>query len=184
MLSRMGTAPNRELSFAPGPDQNRIGVPAMNDVTRVSLTPYGLPAECAEAECDRATWGRGLCEMHYVRAMRAGTLPPRMSAEDKFWARVQKSDDGCWLWMGKPASNGYGRVRIGGKSYAAHRVAYEFSVGPIPDDLEIDHVMDRGCTSRACVNPAHLEPVTHQVNMMRAGNARRAAIRSLQEGDK
>lgn len=51
-----------------------------------------------------------------------------------------------------------------GKMRLAHRVAYEIHVGPIPDGLEIDHL----CRVRCCVNPDHLEPVTHRENMRRS----------------
>lgn len=50
----------------------------------------------------------------------------------------------------------------------AYRFAYEFLVGPIPDGLELDHL----CRVRLCVNPAHLEPVTHAENNKRAGVAK------------
>jgi hypothetical protein len=49
----------------------------------------------------------------------------------------------------------------------AHRVAYQLQVGPIPEGLVLDHVRTRGCTSTACINVAHLEPVTRRVNSRR-----------------
>ena len=88
-------------------------------------------------------------------------------AQMRFWTRVDRISGGCWLWTGHTASNGYGRIQIDGVSMPVHRVSYEWLVGPVPDGLELDHVRARGCTSRACVNPAHLEPVTHRENTLR-----------------
>lgn len=79
----------------------------------------------------------------------------------RFWMRVTK--DYHWLWTGTVDTNGYGRVIIDGRNMAAHRVAYEWLVGPIPEGLELDHL----CKVRHCVNPAHLEPVTHKENTAR-----------------
>lgn len=62
---------------------------------------------------------------------------------------------------------GYGYVRIEGELRPAHRVAYELLIGLIPDGLFIDHVREQGCAHRNCVNPAHLEPVTNAVNILR-----------------
>lgn len=84
----------------------------------------------------------------------------------------------CWVWTGAifgGPRGGYGMIKRGGagsKDAApapAHVVAYEFYVGPIPEGLRLDHL----CENRACVNPAHLEPVTHQENILRGFAARR-----------
>jgi hypothetical protein len=70
----------------------------------------------------------------------------------------------CWWWTARLNHNGYpliniwrdGRVR----TFRAHRVAYEEWVGPIPDGMTIDHT----CEVSWCINPAHLIPLTNEVN--------------------
>ena len=101
---------------------------------------------------------------------------------DRFASKVRKTE-GCWEWIGGKSSNGYGSFQLprtgrGTKQrrVSAHRFSYEMLVGPIPEGLTIDHL----CRNRACVNPAHLEPVTGRVNTLRstnicAGNARKIA---------
>jgi hypothetical protein len=79
----------------------------------------------------------------------------------RFWDKVAKTD-GCWLWMAC-IDRGYGQFGIDGNVRRAHRVAYELLVGPIPEGLVLDHL----CRNPACVNPAHLEPVTLGENVMR-----------------
>lgn len=77
--------------------------------------------------------------------------------------KIRVDEDGCWTWTASLQRDGYGQVKIDGKQRLAHRVVYEFLVGPIPEELESDHL----CRNRACVNPNHLEPVTHRENMQR-----------------
>lgn len=92
-------------------------------------------------------------------------VSPAKRAE--FWSKVDKADpDGCWLWTGTKVPSGYGRLWIAQRPFAAHRVAYEWLVGPIPEGLQLDHL----CRVRRCVNPAHLEPVTSRENTMRGLN--------------
>lgn len=79
---------------------------------------------------------------------------------------VEKTPCGCWLWTGAKNENGYGFTRLGGrdaKQSVAHRAVYLALIGPIPDGLVLDHT----CRTPACVNPAHLEPVTQRENLLR-----------------
>lgn len=76
--------------------------------------------------------------------------------------------DGCWIWTGARRVRNYGSVQYGErsnrKSALAHKYVYELLVGPVPEGLELDHT----CREQRCVNPDHLEPVTHLVNSRRA----------------
>lgn len=79
------------------------------------------------------------------------------------------TEAGCLEWGGH-TYNGYGRIGVGSRSdgsnrnaVAVHRVAYEILVGPVPADLDLDHL----CRNRACWRPDHLEPVTRKENVQR-----------------
>ncbi len=87
----------------------------------------------------------------------------RANTEEDFWLKVNKTDD-CWLWLASRDRTGYARFVMSGKRTLVHRFAYEALVGPIPEGLELDHL----CRVRHCVNPAHLEPVTPKVNVLRS----------------
>jgi hypothetical protein len=86
---------------------------------------------------------------------------------ERFWSKVLVTPT-CWLWTANRTPTGYGLFsmpRPDGRltSTGAHRAAYRLLVGPIPGELEIDHL----CKVRRCVNPAHLEPVTRRENLRR-----------------
>lgn len=92
------------------------------------------------------------------------------SLKERVLQSITKDASGCWLWTKRINANGYGQIMVrhhGGakqRSRSAHRVSYEEFVGPIPEGLELDHL----CRVRHCVNPSHLEPVTHQENLRRS----------------
>lgn len=104
--------------------------------------------------------------MHYNWARAAGMA---LAPVRPFWI-VDPS--GCWLWNRKRRKDGYGRKSIDhSREIPAHRWVYEQYVGPIPEGLELDHL----CVNPPCVNPDHLEPVTHSENMLRQWRRWRAA---------
>lgn len=85
-------------------------------------------------------------------------------AIERFTAKYRIEGD-CWLWLGAKNSKGYGLFLVSsGKGMAAHKFAYEHFVCDVPNGLELDHL----CRKRDCVNPAHLEPVTHKENLRRS----------------
>lgn len=77
-----------------------------------------------------------------------------------FMSLVSEDESGCWVWNGTLCERGgYGKFC----GELAHRVSYEYFVGPVPAGLELDHL----CNNPPCVNPAHLEPVTRAENQRR-----------------
>ena len=137
---------------------------------------------CANTGRLRRTW----CGAHHSRWLRTGELQPEVplapahgtwarvwaghepdpNALIYFWGQVDKTDS-CWLWTGHLDRNGYGKVG----NRLAHRMAYTMVKGVIPEGLSLDHL----CRVHNCVNPDHLEPVTHAENVRRGAAARRSA---------
>lgn len=100
-------------------------------------------------------------------------LPLTNKQLDRFWAKVIKTEDGCWEWQAA-LRTGYGAFAPAKIQYPAHRISYFLFHGQISDDLVLDHV----CRNPKCVNPLHLEEVTDKENIMRgfsppATNARK-----------
>lgn len=91
---------------------------------------------------------------HYARTR--DTQP-----EKRFWERVSKQDNGCWLWTGHTNPRGYGVIAVNGTMWLAHRYSYQLHTGSIPDKLFVCHK----CDVPSCVNPDHLFLGTHQDNM-------------------
>ena len=83
----------------------------------------------------------------------------------RFMAKVSIQENGCWEWAGC-LTHGYGIFHVPGTKNCvarAHEFAYQHLVSPVPEGLELDHL----CHNPKCVNPKHLDPVTHQENMIR-----------------
>lgn len=88
----------------------------------------------------------------------------RRTPEERLATSYEVDEKGCWRWTGRHTTLGYGQLHVGGRDYLAHRLMYERDRGPIPSGLELDHL----CRVRDCVNPAHLEAVSHAENIRRS----------------
>ncbi|KKL82601.1 hypothetical protein LCGC14_1983150 [marine sediment metagenome] len=87
----------------------------------------------------------------------------KVPVKDRFWTKANKTDT-CWLWTANLDECGYRRISMNRIMRGAHRISYQMIVGEIPEGLEIDHL----CRVRHCVNPDHLEVVTHKANTERS----------------
>lgn len=130
------------------------------------------PKRCTECGGDRPVYKRGLCRPCYRKWSKDPDRerPARLTPEQRFWAKVEKTD-ACWLWTASRNSvTGYGRFGPShGRMMDAHRYSYQLHHGPIPDGHDVHHT----CHTRHCVNPAHLQAVTRAENL-RLRKVRRA----------
>jgi len=121
-----------------------------------------VTASCAVPDCGRKPRTRGWCNTHYERWRIHGTteLAARPTADERFWAKVDKTD-GCWNWTASTV-NGYGSFWVAWpkESTLAHCYAYRRLVGVIPEGLRLDHI----CRNPRCVRPSHLRLATAKQN--------------------
>jgi hypothetical protein len=76
---------------------------------------------------------------------------------------------GCWLWQGAKNATGYAAF----SSKRVHILLFEDKhKRKVKVGLELDHKFsNKGCP-RHCVNPDHMEEVTHQENVRRGKNSK------------
>ena len=102
---------------------------------------------------------------------------------ERLLQRIIVDPSGCWLWQGSFNEDGHGvftvylppNSEVRKRKRVAHRLMYELTIGEVDPILTLDHL----CRVRACVNPAHMEPVTRVENILRgvgptAANARKS----------
>lgn len=153
-------------------------------LTWPSRLKEGRPSFCSRAcanEWQRRTQVERICELCSAKFMAKPCYLKRgqylfCSAEcrkkSRFTALEERfrqnlgpvTETGCLPWIGHSNRHGYGVISRGGRQGAlvlAHRLAYEWANGPIPDGLFALHRCDTPC----CVNPDHIFLGTQTDNM-------------------
>ncbi|MGW6658833.1 HNH endonuclease signature motif containing protein [Rhodococcus sp. NPDC055024] len=105
--------------------------------------------------------------MHAARFKKYGNplkTKVHFDPRERFDALAKQGEGGCLVWTGEITNRGYGRIVIKRQKVLAHRWSYETFVGEIPDGYVVDHK----CNRPSCVNPAHLQAVTQQHNVIRS----------------
>lgn len=117
---------------------------------------------CVAPGCDNPGDSLKLCTKHYQRMVHHGSLevesPSFETPEESFDYRTKWAGD-CLIWTGRK-HRGYGRMWVDGKETLSHRYAWQRTIGPIPEGIEIDHM----CHNRACVNVKHLRLASKSQN--------------------
>ena len=126
-----------------------------------------------------------------VSASISATVPPASSpgadpewglillwAGKRFWSKVDRSGgpNACWPWTALRKDTGYGRFRIDGRMYRAHRLAFQLAHGEIPAGYSVCH----RCDNPPCCNPAHLFAAPQALNMRdsaRKGRSRNCPLK-------
>jgi hypothetical protein len=109
-----------------------------------------------------------------ARKREAWHLPPGLQPAESPQEQLERLSlpepmSGCYIWLGKIGVHGYAdmsyRIAPGKRvTRRAAKVAWELAhAEEFPADLELDHL----CHCRWCVNPDHLEAVTHSLNIRR-----------------
>ncbi len=123
-----------------------------------------LPRYCQTCGQTLRPWQRIACREACYESVRI------QRASQRLWSRVNKNGPmpshrpelgPCWIWTGSRTGRGYGHVGIDCVVSYTHRLAYELTYGPIPEDEWVMHL----CDNPPCCRPDHLKAGTQRENI-------------------
>jgi hypothetical protein len=116
---------------------NGAGQRRLADSNRCKASEHTVSVNAPERPVDTSNW------------------PPR------FVEKIAVGLNGCWIWVGAKDHGGYGQFAVDRIPRFAHRHAWHLAGRALPDGMHLHH----RCGTRTCVNPDHLELLTHRVHM-------------------
>jgi hypothetical protein len=170
------------------PDHLQVVTHAENSAYRRKARLRAV-ANLTDSELPRSPGRSGRPRRRSRADQHAGTAVDVVVLPARFWKKVDKNGPvpplrpelgPCWLHQGIPDKvTGYVRCEINRVRDYVHRFAYRALVAAIREGNEIDHQChnadpscpsNASCLHRRCVNPEHLEAVTHRENLYRSPN--------------
>lgn len=141
---------NHNFKDLTGKSFNRLKVVALSEI-KDGMSFWMCLCECGSSAIVRGTY------LKNGHTKSCGCISVT-DQEERFWEKVEKTENGCWTWTGALTSDGYGLLYTGSKKLKtnkaqyAHRLSWELSTGKHPGDLYVCHT----CDNPSCVRSDHL----------------------------